>query len=928
MNETLRVFTCNTNGIRNLKKRKIILNAFKKKKADILSLQETHITNKDFDDWKKGVKGHFFFSPGTHKSNGLVTILDPKFTEAKQIFVKERILIVSCTIEKEDFIIANIYAPSDTDSNKIKFFETLNEAINKIVEPFLQHKSFNFILLGDFNTVLSNKLDIISGGPHHKNTVEKFNEFINKCDLYDSWRNFHPGEKDFTWRRFAQSNARRLDYIFTNDKLTAKIVNSEINSIPMTDHRAVSIDIKFTEFPRGPSYYKFNDSLLKQTAFVSEMKKFIIEKSKSLENLNPHDKWEILKVSIKEKCIELSKQISSKKHDEEAEVEKKLNELERELSQKPNDQQIINDLNNTKLKYDLLSENKRHGSFIRSKCKHIEEGERNTKYFFSLEKIRKQQTTITSLETQNGKVTDKFAISKEIHRFYTELYSNKSTHDLDKLQNFHKDLVIPNLSEDELNFCETPITVEEIGKSLSKLNNSSSPGLDSLTTSFYKVFWLQLKDDLYKSFTYSHEIGQLTNTQTKGVTTLLHKGKELNRENLDHFRPISVVNLDYKILAKTIAERLKIILPSIISKTQYGFMKGRNPASILRQIDDILQYAEDHKKIGYMLAIDFKKCFDSVSHKYVKYAFQLFGFGNYFSHWIQTIITKGQNCVNNGGWLTNYFNLEQGLKQGCPAAPLIYLVIAELLSLNIKQNSKIKGIHLDNKIDILKILQYADDTTLFFRDLIDFREILSKIKEFEVFSGLQINPGKSKIMPISTYAENLTQTNGIEQVREVKILGVIFKTGIPTMKVEQNWLNIMEKIDRHIKSWSRRDLSIQGKIIVAKTFLISNCIYMIQSISLPDEIINKINRKIFTFIWKKRASNKKAFEKIKRSIMCLDEEYGGLRMINLKQMQDSFLIHWVVKLIKSPTNPDNQIPPLFFKKWMACISSNRITIHR
>ena len=128
-------------------------------------------------------------------------------------------------------------------------------------------------------------------------------------------------------------------------------------------------------------------------------------------------------------------------------------------------------------------------------------------------------------------------------------------------------------------------------------------------------------------------------------------------------------------------------------------------------------------------------------------------------------MNNGQSCVNNGGWLTKFYKLEQGLKQGCPCSSLTYLVVAELLALKIKQNVVIKGIYLNKRIQNYKV-QYADDTTLFFQDMIDFREILSKIKEFSEFSGLKLNNSKSHIMPISTTTTTLLNTQNVDQVRK------------------------------------------------------------------------------------------------------------------------------------------------------------------
>ena len=167
------------------------------------------------------------------------------------------------------------------------------------------------------------------------------------------------------------------------------------------------------------------------------------------------------------------------------------------------------------------------------------------------------------------------------------------------------------------------------------------------------------------------------------------------------------------------------------------------------------------------------------------------------------------------------------------------------------------------------------------------------------------------------------ETYGISKVNKVKILGVTFQKGSTTSLIEENWRGILNSIDRLLVTWSKRDLSIQGKIIVVKTFIISKCIYVMQSIGLPETVIHKINSKIFSFIWRKQYSNKKAFEKIKRTTMCSTPENGGLNMIDVKQMQDSFYIDWAIKLTKE-NSAHTQLSKLFFLRvdGVKCFEAN------
>ena len=106
------------------------------------------------------------------------------------------------------------------------------------------------------------------------------------------------------------------------------------------------------------------------------------------------------------------------------------------------------------------------------------------------------------------------------------------------------------------------------------MKNNKSPGSDGLTTEFYKIFWKHIKTYIINSFNYSLKIGELTELQKQSIITLLPKP---NKDTLllENWRPISLLNVDYKIATKTIANRVKKVLHSIINTSQTGFIKGR-----------------------------------------------------------------------------------------------------------------------------------------------------------------------------------------------------------------------------------------------------------------------------------------------------------------------------------------------------------------
>ena len=132
--------------------------------------------------------------------------------------------------------------------------------------------------------------------------------------------------------------------------------------------------------------------------------------------------------------------------------------------------------------------------------------------------------------------------------------------------------------------------------------------------------------------------------------------------------------------------------------------------------------------------------------------------------------------------------------------------------------------------------------------------------------------------------------------KRLKILGVHFANDQSASFIKENWEQRIENIKRIIQSWEKRDLSLIGKIHVIKTFMISQIVYFMQAFILPENVLTQINQILFRFLWRKKNCNRKAYEKVKRSVVCGSFEKGGLKMIDVKQMQSAFLLQWAVRL--------------------------------
>lgn len=905
--DKVKLVSLNARGLKNKLKRNTIFNYLKSQNIDIACIQESHITEKEIGVWEKQWGGKIVFQAGTNHSKGELMLISKHFTGTVKIEKSQnRLLVLSVTHGNMSFVLVNVYAPNET-KEKIRFFNVIQ---NILYEYRLQ----NLIIMGDFNCVMNNQMDNISGRPHSKQEIEQLNESVSALGTQDAWRICHPNEKEFTWCRHTPFIARRLDYCFVSDEVLPWLVSCEHLSVSSTDHKAVLIELNSNVFKRGPGHWRFNNSYLSDSIFVEKMNnhlKELLSNNDSQYKNNLDIKWEQCKVEIREFCIEYGRNKACKKKNELLKLQSELKEIERKLVRNGEDKDLQMMHLNLKQKIEVMQLDRARGAQVRARVKWIEEGEKNTKFFCNLEKVRARKNTITRLKQSSGNIIIKQEeIMQEQVNYYRSLYSQIPTERNieESLLNFIKDETFPKLDNEEAELCDTDITLKEASNALSLMKNGSAPGCDGLTIEFMKFFWKHIGQTVLDSFKDSYKKGELSYSQRKGLIILLHKGDQLDRENLNNWRPITLTNSDYKILAKILALRLSCVIPKVVNEDQVGYLKGRNISTVIRTIDDVINYLNVTGKAGYLLALDYSKAFDSISKEYLIEVFKIFGFKNDFIRWVQILNNNTSSCINHGGWISEGFTVNSGIRQGCPFSPLAFILAVEVLAIKIR-NSLIKGIQLPHPSyneQSLKIKQYADDTTLFLQNKEDVDRGIIILNWFSQFSGLKLNREKTKIMKIGK--NNVEKDLPFECVQQIKILGVYFNNYTMAKYIEANWLGKIEKVNNMIKMWSARDLSMLGKVLVIKTFLMSQFSFLMQSIGIPEKILTKINQIFYKFLWQRKFSNRKAFEKIKRKTLQKDYKEGGIQMIDMLEVQMRYYLQWAGKLASSQQENWSNIP--------------------
>ena len=281
------------------------------------------------------------------------------------------------------------------------------------------------------------------------------------------------------------------------------------------------------------------------------------------------------------------------------------------------------------------------------------------------------------------------------------------------MQSFLDKVSLPKLNENQTFKCEGAITECELLKALTSMDNDKSPGNDGITKEFYIKFWDAVKEPLCASIQQSFIAGELSTSQKQAIIKLIEK-KDRDKRFIKNWRPISLLNVDMKLISKVLASRLKSVISSIVNENQVAYVNNRFISESGRLISDVLEITNSLDIEGILMTVDIEKAFDSINHSFLMCVLKKFGFGNDFRKWIQILMKNPESCVINGGKTTPYFKLERGTRQGDPISAYLFILALEVVFSLIKANPDIEGLQFFSHTFLYSA--YADDTTFFLRN--------------------------------------------------------------------------------------------------------------------------------------------------------------------------------------------------------------------
>lgn len=277
--------------------------------------------------------------------------------------------------------------------------------------------------------------------------------------------------------------------------------------------------------------------------------------------------------------------------------------------------------------------------------------------------------------------------------------------------------------------------------------------------------------------------------------------------------------------------------------------------------------------MGYIISVDLEKAFDRVEHKYLMNVMEKFGFGKNFIKWIKCIYTDIRSCVKVNGFLTEDFKITRSIRQGCPMSALLFTLVSEALGLAIEMEKNIKGILIKEEETEHKIYQYADDTTLFVKDIKSIEKVMEVLEKYCRGTGAKVNKEKTTYMRIGEMNELPDKIPFKEQKGNMKILGI--RVG-ENENVIRNliWEEVLKGMEKRLHFWKLRNLFLKGKVLVINSLFLSKMWYVLGSVSMPLWVYKKIKTLILNFLWEDKPS-KIAYDTIIGKV-----EDGGLGLLD------------------------------------------------
>lgn len=740
---------------------------------------------------------------------------------------------------------------------------------------------FPWLVVGDFNCVIDQS-EKIGGKPINGMAVTEFSDMIQYSNLMDAG---YEGNV-ITWsnnRMGRRAIYQRLDRALYNEQWLQLFHSTRVTHLARTcsDHAPILITLQLEGEVRHGSF-RFLNVWLKHHSFQE-----LVKTSWAA----PMDGRPM--VCFAKKLGRLRKTISEWNKHIYGRIDQQIKNAEDEVLLREAQYQSRGDddsraalnlaqaqlLSKLKLDEDLWAQ--------KANLKWLKEGDRNTKFFHSVVKKKRQKLCIHKIKNRDGVwLKEKNEIKEEAIRFYSEQLQGHCEIPSDDFM-----FLIPRLITEEDNTSLTAVPNEdEVRGVILSMNGQSAAGPDGFTGEFYKGCWDIIKADLVRAIGDFFSGFQMPRSWTSTLIVTIPKVD--SPSSFTDLRPISLCNFSNKVVTKLLTCRLAPILPRIISPEQSGFVQGRVIHENVLLAQEIMQSI--NKKVrgsNVALKLDMAKAYDRLSWFALIKVMRQFGFNEVWIDLIFRCISNSWFSVLVNGESCGFFHSTRGLRQGDPLSPYLFIIAAEMMSrgLNLLHTMFPQHryrIHINSPL--ISHLAYADDVIIFCNGSKSSLEAHMKYLDwYQNFSGQLVNINKSCFITGNNgnRDEIVAATTGfVKQDLPLLYLGCPLYTGKKKISL---FTPLIRKMESRLASWKGKLLSFGAKLTLIQSCLSAMPLYYLSLIDPPKGVFRALEKIIMRFFWSSNDGEKKCHW-LSWNKMCWPIEEGGLGFRKFEDMAMAF----------------------------------------
>jgi exonuclease III len=790
-----------------------------------------------------------------------------------------------------NFVFFNIYAPSGGNNKAARrefFGSNLLNYINGLDRGLVP------VLGGDFNCVLD-AMDCENNFQDKK--CPALNDLVSGFSFCDAFRFLHPELVDYTFVR-PNCSASRLDRFYVPAHLTRSIV-SVTHGASVGDHKFVKMEFEIMQVgceeerahSRSP-YWKLNVSILKNEDFLPNFKQLYADLKLEINNYNDYPDWwdKLVKPRIKVFCINVSTVLAMARRDTKSFLYACLNTAL--------DRRRWEEVARLRCRIRTILAEEAMGLVVRSRYKGAAEAERASLFHMNREQKNAKKNNLSSLMIDGKVTTDRTRIEEKVKTYFNALLNGHHDRNfVDTGKPFETDFVgLPSFLED-LSKLSTesgdklvlPLTITEVEYVIKNhLDTGRSPGLDGLPYEFFRDTWSIIGSDFTRVLQEELSRCALMESDRHGATRLLSKVDDVPA--VDELRPITLLNCDYRILAKCLVRRLMPCMSEVIKSGQLCTNNGKNILFGITSIISSLDYVNRKRVAAFLSSYDMFKAYDHVFLKYLEKVMLAMNFPCIFVDWV-LMLHEGATTSFILDFLTDPIKIAFSIRQGCPIAMLLYIIYIEPLLIAIRKHAKGIKIAYVAQCDV----DFCDDVNVISEDEDDLIVIERIFTKFEAVSGALLSrSNKTRIMGLGLWRGRTNwPLSWIKVVEELNIFG--FQVS-PTyeLTLEKSWEKCLSGFKKTLFAWGSRILdSLRQRVEVLKVFATSKLWYKASAIPLPERYAAKFESEMIRFLWRGKLE-KLALDEVKNEVLA-----GGLGLPCVRSKADALFLKQTLRMLVS-----------------------------